>query len=1509
MNRSNSRVSRLGVAAIAALAIAMPVGIASAGPPIQAEQRVETEVDVISLTAEHATNPLGLPVEAPRLGWQLQSGQRGVVQSAYQVQVASSAQALADGAADVWDSGRVESADSTLVQYDGPALEPATRYHWRVRIWDGDGVASDWSEPAWWETALADGSDLGAQWIGRETKELLPRSNTEQNTPAELEPDTTLGQTFTTDRAFDLVAAKAPTWSTTDSAVTLTLYREGPGGEQIASQQISDVADNSWIELGLDEAAEPGTYYLEMADVVGTIGWWSHTDDVYAHGAAFADGEQVDGDRTIRWRPAVAEPDGLSPQLRTEFELDKPVANARLYSSALGVYEVHLNGARVGDHELAPGWTDYDTRVQYQTFDVTDLLAEGDNAIGAMLGTGWYAGHIAIFGPSQYGTQPWFLARLEVTYADGTTEVVTTDDTWRTADGPVLTSDMLMGETYDARERTPGWTEPGFDDGGWQPAIVKDDVTAELVTQADPPVRVTEEITPVQITEPEDGVYVVDMGQNMVGTVRLRVEGPAGTTVQLRHAEVLNDDGTIYTDNLRTAEATDRYTLAGDGEEVYEPHFTFHGFRYVEITGFPGEPDLDTLTGLVKHTDAPMTSSFETGNPLLDQLYSNITWGQRGNFLSIPTDTPARDERMGWTGDINVFVGAAAYNMDVSRFLTKWLQDLRDAQFDNGAFTDVAPIVGFLGGGSAGWGDAGVTVPYTLWQRYGDLGLLEEHYPAMQAWISYLEEHSEGYLRPAEGYGDWLNVDDETPKDVIGTAYFAHSATLVAEMAATLGHDEDAQRYEQLAADVRAAFVEAYVDDEGRVEGDSQTAYVLALGFDVLPDELRDQAANRLVELIKARDWHLSTGFLGTPDLLPVLTETGHMDVAYRLIMQDTFPSWGYQIANGATTMWEHWDSIKPDGTFQDPAMNSFNHYAYGAVGEWMFRNIAGIQQAAPGFERIVIHPRPGADLDHASASYQSAMGEIATSWRRTERSFELDVTVPPNTTAEVWVPARVAAAVTESGGPAGEADGVTFDRMADGFAVFDVGSGDYQFAADQVLGQLYLGEQAAPEVSDAVDDVRSKLSDDQAAYLDQRAEAIADVAAAALENYAPGDDDVTVRQVHRALGETGRVIDWLRHQERAGLPADVVTQVTDAVRAVHTPLSEASALLLGVRATVSAAEGSVSAGDAFDVEASVENAGDTRLQGVEMRLDVPDGWTVESTGSDRTASLPPGETFTARFTVTTPPDQPVTAGVDITATSTFSRAGGRADLTSSTSVDVRSPVTIEELTADPRIVDEPGSTVSVSAVVVNGSGIDVTGDVHAAVPDGWSVEPAAVPYDLAAGERMPVTFDVHTPDEPAAADVRLTASYAGNDGDTAAIRLTYALQSWLFETDGDAEGWRPENHLGDFDVSDGALRTTSLGGDPFMVNDADLEIDASDGLTVEITMQTSASSDAQVFWTSDADPNFTEGKSTKFSVEAGEMRTYRVPIRAFDGVVTGLRLDPLTTEGDIVIDAIRIVQ
>jgi alpha-L-rhamnosidase len=1060
--RSVQRAHRRPLPALILLAV-MTVLFAGVSPGPASAAAASSPLKVSAATTERATNPVGVDAARPRLGWRLSSSVRDQAQSAYQIRVSSTRKS----AGDVWDSGRVTSTQSVDVSYGGPALKSGQRYHWRVRVWDARGKASAWSAAASFETGLK-AQDWTAQWIGSpDTTPSLtgahwiwyPEGDPASSVPAAtryLRRTVDLGAGAITSGRFTLTADDQFTlWvngkkidaspQTTDvwkqarlEDVTSALH---PGANTIAIQAVNTTEGPAGV-IGRLHVERSGAAPLDVVTdtsfrAAQTVpdGWEQPGFDDGSWPAAKDSGAYGSGP----WGGQVIQPSPPVPYLRHGFRLGKPVASARLYVSALGLYEAHINGRRVGNDDFTPGWTDYNKRVQYQTYDVTSMLRQGDNAIGALLGDGWYAGNIGFAGTHVYGRQPWFLGQLRVDFTDGTSQTVGTDGSWKTAAGPLRSSDIYMGETYDARAEQPGWDGAAFDDHTWQPATVNTDVQPNLVAQAGPPVRVDTVLKPVKRTEPKPGVFVFDLGQNMVGWNRLTVSGPAGTTVTLRNAEVLNADGTIYTANLRGAADTDHYTLKGGGTETYEPRFTYRGYRYVEVTGYPGTPGLDAVAGVVAHADAPPNGTLTTSDPLVNQIQHNIVWGQKGNFFSVPTDCPQRDERLGWTGDIAAFAPTSTFNMDADTFLAKFTTDLADDQTPDGAFTDVAPAV-TAGSGTAGWGDAGVIIPYTLWQRYGDLQVVRDRYPAMRKWIDYLKAHSTGLIRPAQGYGDWLNVGDDTPLDLIGTAYFAHSVDLVAQMADGIGDHTAAAGYRTLWGQIRDAFDAKYVKADGTVGTGSQTAYVLALSDGLLPGAQAGPAADRLVANIAAHGGHLTTGFLGTGELLPTLTRTGHNDVAYRLLQQTTFPSWGYEIGKGATTIWERWDGIRTDGTFNDPGMNSFNHYGLGSVGDWMYQNVGGIAPAAPGYRRVVVRPRPGGSLTWASARYRSDYGDITSHWTASHGRFSLAVTVPVGTTAEVWVPAGRTGQVTR--------DGATLSRTRDGNAVFTVGSGTWHFSA-----------------------------------------------------------------------------------------------------------------------------------------------------------------------------------------------------------------------------------------------------------------------------------------------------------------------------------------------------------------------------------------------------------------------------------------------------------------------------
>ena len=714
----------------------------------------------------------------------------------------------------------------------------------------------------------------------------------------------------------------------------------------------------------------------------------------------------------------------------------------------------HLNGRRVSEDFFTPGWTDYAKRADYRTYDVTKWVRPGENVLGAILADGWYAGYVGYQGArDSYGKLPRVRMQLQVDYADGTHSIIGTGPDWKASTGPVLEADFLKGETYDARRELTGWDEPGFNDQGWKPVVADSEVYPLMQAHPGPPVRVIAEFRAKTTREPAPGVYVLNLGQNFAGIARLIVSGEPGQRITLRFAERLNPDGTIYTTNLRTANATDTYICRGSGVETWEPHFTYHGFQYVEITGLKHPPSGDTVVGLALSSDTPVAGRFDCSDPMLNQLHSNIYWTQRANFIDIPTDCPQRDERLGWTGDAQIYVRTATLNCDVEPFFTKWLVDLDDdGQRADGDLPMVAPVKVAGSDGGPAWADAGVICPWTIYFAYGDRRVLERHYKAMTRFIAFCQDRSKPSLLPPDKYhcfGDWLSINADTPKDVIYTAYFAYSTRLTAKAAEALGKTADAARYNALFNQIKAAFNRAYVTDDGRVAGDTQAGYVLALAMDLLDGERAKLAGQHLVDYIAGRGWHLSTGFIGTKDLMLVLSKIGRNDVAYGLIHNDTFPSWGFSIKQGATTTWERWDGWTPEKGFQDPGMNSFAHYSFGAVYQWMVENIGGIRSDGPSYRHIIISPQLDGQLTRAETRYDSIRGRIETAWEQKGGQFSLQVTIPANATATVYLPMGLGTAensITESGASLERAQGVKLIHMENDRAVIEVESGAYRF-------------------------------------------------------------------------------------------------------------------------------------------------------------------------------------------------------------------------------------------------------------------------------------------------------------------------------------------------------------------------------------------------------------------------------------------------------------------------------
>ena len=910
------------------------------------------ELTVQQLTCDYRQNPLGIDTAKPRLGWILESRRRGEHQTAFQIVASSSADQLARGEADLWDSGRVDSGESLNVPYGGQPSGSGKRVWWKTRVWGMDGKPTSYSDPAWFETGLLSGADWQAQWIQRE---------------------------------------------------------------------------NAGAESKLDP---------------------------------FGD------------HPA--------PLFRREFALDKKIARARAYISGLGYYEMRLNGSRVGDRVLDPGWTTYSRRVFYSTYDITGQLKRGRNAVGIMLGNGWFNplplgmwGHLKPGDVLTTGA-PRVIAQIVVEFVDGTKQVIVTDPTWRTSDGPVLRNSVYLGEVYDARCEQAGWDQAGFDDSHWNQAVLAGlPEVGPLVAEAAPPIRITRTLKPVALTEPRPGVFIFDFGQNFAGWSRLTVEGPAGTRVRLRSGELLYPDGTLngmtsvagqikkggkdyHYDGIgkpATAFQLDEYVLKGGGVEVFTPHFTFHGFRYVEVTGFPGRPTLHSLEGLRLNADVQSAGSFQCSNARLNRIQEMVLWTELSNLFSVQSDCPHR-EKFGYGGDLVASSEMGMLNFDMANFYAKVARDFMDAARANGGFTETAPYVGIsdasLGdstppvnlGPGTGPVDFGVVEPLLLsqlYQYYGNRELITEQYEATRRWIELLRSRSQDGLLD-NGISDHESLVPK-PRALSGTAYYYYNLKLFAHLATVLGKNEDAKAAGGEAGRVKEAFNRRFLNSAtGQYDFASQACQAIPLYLGLAPANERGLVLAALTNDIAAHDGHLTTGIFGTKYMLNALTDEGRADEAYEIVNQKTFPGWGYMLENGATTLWEHWAGS--DNTY------SLNHPMFGSVSEWFYKALGGIRPAddAVGFDKVIIQPQPVGDLNWVTCSYNSVRGKIESSWKREGGRLVLRVIIPPNASAVIHVPARAADVVLEGGKPAAGVDGLKFLRMDGDVAVFTAVSGRYEF-------------------------------------------------------------------------------------------------------------------------------------------------------------------------------------------------------------------------------------------------------------------------------------------------------------------------------------------------------------------------------------------------------------------------------------------------------------------------------
>lgn len=781
-----------------------------------------------------------------------------------------------------------------------------------------------------------------------------------------------------------------------------------------------------------------------------------------------------------------------SPFFRKESILKPAVKSARLYVTSLGLYEFQINGKRIGNDYFTPGWTDYNKRVYYQTYDITSNLNEGKNTFGAILADGWYAGYLGyallIGNPvvrNFYGNVPLLKAQIEVEYKNGEKELIASDASWKTNHGPILEADILNGEAYDANLEFNQWSSPGFDDVAWKnSSIYPDETERKLESYPGNPVQIFQELKARTVTARSGGKYIFDLGQNFAGIVRLKVKGNKGDIITLRFGEVLFPNGDLMTENLRKARATDTYILKGSPEgETWTPRFTYHGFQYVEVSGFRTEPATDAIIGIVLTSATPEVGSFETDNKMVNQLYHNIVWTQRSNYFDVPTDCPQRDERLGWTGDAQAYVQSATFNSDISAFFNKWLVDLNDAQRADHTYPLYAPApnVRITDTYSPGWSEAGIVCPYTIYKTYGDTRMIRQFWPNMVAYLKFMEVKSKGEyvykegsfedITPKGGYGDWLSVGKKTPPDLLASIYFAYCASLMHEMALAIGEQTDAAYFGNIFTKAKQAFAAQYTDGAGRFrtnaaaygngdgyvdgalgfEGHTQTAYANAIYMKMLSPEMENLAGNYIKELIAGNGGKLSTGFLGVRPLLPALSATGHSDEAYKLLLSEEYPSWGFEVVNGANTIWERWNSyIKGKGFENNAGMNSFNHYAFGSVNEWMFGNMAGIKVGHAGYRTFTIKPEIAkTGINYAKASYHSINGEIVSSWKRDGNQLVLQISVPVNTTANVFIPATGQDKVFENGEAVKSNPDIKIIGFGNGCLNLEIGSGNYQFTSE----------------------------------------------------------------------------------------------------------------------------------------------------------------------------------------------------------------------------------------------------------------------------------------------------------------------------------------------------------------------------------------------------------------------------------------------------------------------------
>jgi alpha-L-rhamnosidase len=1062
-----------------------------------------------TLRCEFRVYPMGIDVLKPRLSWSLQSNIRGEKQTACQVLVASSPELLAKGKGDLWNSGKITSTEN-MQEYAGVSLKSRQSCYWKIKVWGQDGKPSSWSQPAYWTMGLLKSGDWEAQWI---SDQVLADPSNRPMTPISCYRSKIASTSDVTKWiTLDLDTIKRMNW-----IALLPARPQSLNGDfrtfmfplrfkiEVAKQKnFSDaklVVDQSKTDF-INPRKDGFDFHFDSIEsryvrlTVTRLSRWDGQEYALALGGfKVFDGNQLisngttvecsdseesefwskrfltDETNEVKYAPDspnlsddVKELKSISnsykvskvPMLRRDFSISNKISRATLYVTSRGFYEFRINGNRVSNDLLAPGFTDYNKRLSYQTYDVTQMVKTGANAMGAMLGYGWYAGHMDLYeNRGIYGLFPLLLVQLEVELSNGKRETICSDNQWQTTlSGPILWSDILDGEAYDCRREFKGWDKPGFNGENWKSAYVQKRDTTRLVWQRTQPVHLISEIKSTSVKKVKPGVYVFDFGQEIAGWCRLNVNGSAGTHITVRHAENVSSDGNIDTQSLWGTQQQDDYILDGKGSRTFTPHFTYHGFRYVEVSGLSEVPDSNTLTGISIHTDAPVTGQFKSSNQLYNQYMNAVRWTQWNLLFDVPAGCAARSERDAWLGDIRPCVQTAIFNMDVAAFFEKYTQDIRDAQTPNGSYTDITPFTNYakIGVGSPGWADAGVSLPWQVYENYGNINILKEHYESAKRWVDFIYKQNPRFIWENErGYdwGDWLSAGPETPKVIGSTAFFAHSTDLVSRMARVLGNVKDEKYYQKLFTVIKQAFVQRFVNADGiinEVPTDTiygrQGSYALALYFNLLDEPFRTKAVNHLVQLIDKNGYHPTTGFWSSVEMLLALSENGHQADAARMLNIQTVPSWGYMLKTGGTTFWESFNAKSEN--------MSLNHWTHSSIGEWLWRNVAGLNPdpEKPGYKGFVVKPYIGEEVNWCKASYESVRGTIVIDWKVKGRKFVLKLTVPAGSEATVYIPAKQVDMVTESRKQAVSAVGVKFIRQENDAAVFEVASGTYIFTS-----------------------------------------------------------------------------------------------------------------------------------------------------------------------------------------------------------------------------------------------------------------------------------------------------------------------------------------------------------------------------------------------------------------------------------------------------------------------------